>query len=134
MKSAGLAEDVIFTGPVPPEELPSYYGAGDVFAMPCRTRRAGLDVEGLGMVYLEAAACGLAVIAGDCGGAPDAVQPGRTGAVVDGRDVGAVAAAVAGLLLDPVGAAAMGRGGRVWVGQEWTWERQVQRLSELLAT
>lgn len=134
VKSAGLAEDVILTGPVPPEELPSYYGAGDVFAMPCRTRRAGLDVEGLGMVYLEAAACGLAVIAGDCGGAPDAVQPGRTGAVVDGRDVGAVAAAVAGLLLDPVGAAAMGRGGRVWVGQEWTWERQVRRLSELLAT
>jgi phosphatidylinositol alpha-1,6-mannosyltransferase len=49
---------VVLTGPVPPEALPEHYAAGDVFAMPCRTRRGGLDVEGLGMVYLEAAACG----------------------------------------------------------------------------
>ena len=67
-------------------DLPAYYDAGDVFAMPCRTRRAGLDVEGLGIVYLEASASGLPVIAGDSGGAPDAVLPGETGYVVPGGD------------------------------------------------
>ena len=66
-------------------ELPAHYAAGDVFAMPCRTRRGGLDVEGLGMVYLEAAACGLPVVAGTSGGAPEAVQDGVTGHVVDPR-------------------------------------------------
>ena len=126
------AGDVILTGAVAPDELPSYYGAGDVFAMPCRTRRGGLDVEGLGMVFLEASACGLPVVAGDSGGAPEAVRPGRTGTVVDGRDTAAVAAAVSGLLLDPERAAEMGRSGRAWTTQEWTWDLQARRLAELL--
>ena len=73
-----------FTGAVPWAELPAHYGAGDVFAMPCRTRRGGLDVEGLGIVYLEASATGLPVVAGDSGGAPDAVLDGETGWVVPG--------------------------------------------------
>ena len=85
--SVGVADDVVFTGSVPWEDLPRYYAAGDVFAMPCRTRRGGLDVEGLGIVYLEASATGLPVVAGDSGGAPDAVVDGETGYVVDGRDV-----------------------------------------------
>ena len=84
-----LAGSVIFTGPVPWEDLPAYYDAGTIFAMPCRTRRRGLDVEGLGIVYLEASATGLPVIGGDSGGAPDAILPGETGYVVGGRDVGA---------------------------------------------
>jgi phosphatidylinositol alpha-1,6-mannosyltransferase len=130
--AVGLVGEVIFTGSVAEEELPSYYGAGDVFAMPCRTRRGGLDVEGLGMVFLEASACGLPVVAGDSGGAPDAVQPGRTGTVVNGRDPGAVASAVAGLLLDPERADAMGRCGRAWAAQEWSWELQARRLTDLL--
>ncbi|MER7914116.1 glycosyltransferase family 4 protein, partial [Streptomyces sp. NPDC096068] len=66
----GVAGSVRFTGAVPWAELPAHYGAGDVFAMPCRTRRGGLDVEGLGIVYLEASATGLPVVAGDSGGAP----------------------------------------------------------------
>ena len=82
----GVAEHVVFTGSVPSAELPAHYAAGDVFAMPCRTRGAGLDVEGLGIVYLEASATGLPVVAGDSGGAPDAVREGETGYVVDGRD------------------------------------------------
>ena len=105
-----------------PRSLPAHYAAGDVFAMPCRTRRGGLDVEGLGMVYLEAAACGRPVVAGTSGGAPEAVQDGVTGHVVDPRSPGAVAAAVAGLLDDPARAAAMGAAGRAWVEQRWSWD------------
>ena len=83
-----VADSVIFAGPVPWEDLPAYYDAGTIFAMPCRTRRGGLDVEGLGIVYLEASATGLPVISGDSGGAPDAILPGETGYVVGGRDDG----------------------------------------------
>ncbi|HVE27400.1 MAG TPA: glycosyltransferase, partial [Sporichthya sp.] len=128
----GVADSVVFTGGVPWADLPSYYAAGDVFAMPCRTRRRGLDVEGLGMVYLEASAAGLPVIAGDSGGAPDAVLPGRTGHVVDGRNPAAVADRAAGLLADPAGSAAMGAAGRAWVLEEWGWDLQTRRLRELL--
>ena len=74
---------------------------GDVFALPCRTRGGGLDVEGLGIVLLEASASGLPVVAGHSGGAPETVREGVTGHVVDGRDTGALADALAGLLADP---------------------------------
>jgi phosphatidylinositol alpha-1,6-mannosyltransferase len=117
----GLADSVVLTGAVPPDRLPEHYAAGDVFAMPCRTRRAGLDVEGLGMVYLEAAACGLPVVAGTSGGAPEAVDDGVTGHVVEPRSPAAVAAAVNALLADPERARAMGAAGRGWVERRWSW-------------
>ncbi len=97
----GSPQHVVLTGGVPFAELPAHYAAGDVFAMPCRTRRGGLDVEGLGIVYLEASATGLPVLAGDSGGAPDAVLAGETGYVVDGRDESAVAERLVTLLRDP---------------------------------
>jgi phosphatidyl-myo-inositol dimannoside synthase len=128
----GVTESVRITGGVPWEELPAHYDAGDLFAMPCRTRRGGLDVEGLGIVYLEASATGLPVIAGNSGGAPDAVLPGETGLVVDGESVPAVADAVAALLADPVRARAMGDKGRSWVEREWRWSVQAGRLDALL--
>lgn len=128
----GVADHVVFTGTVPWEELPAHYAAGDVFAMPCRTRKGGLDVEGLGIVYLEASAVGRPVVAGDSGGAPDAVVEGETGHVVDGRSVRAVADAVGGLLADPARAAAMGERGRAWVRREWHWDVLAGRLSTLL--
>ena len=90
--------------------------------MPCRTRGFGLDVEGLGIVFLEASASGLPVIAGRSGGAPETVRPGRTGMVVDGRDVGELADAVGGLLADPDRAAAWGANGRAWVTRAWNWD------------
>ncbi|BEL09111.1 glycosyltransferase family 4 protein [Actinoplanes sichuanensis] len=124
--------DVVFTGSVPWAELPEHYAAGDVYAMPCRTRAAGLDVEGLGIVYLEASATGLPVVGGDSGGAPDAVREGETGYVVGGSDVPAIAARVAELLADPAKATAMGKAGRAWVEQEWRWETQAARLTDLL--
>jgi phosphatidylinositol alpha-1,6-mannosyltransferase len=128
----GLERSVVFTGPVAPEQLPAHYAAGDVFAMPCRTRRAGLDVEGLGMVFLEAAACGRPVVAGTSGGAPEAVQEGVTGHVVDPRSPDAVAAAITGLLADPARAAAMGKAGRAWVEQRWSWTTIAGTFAELL--
>ncbi|HEU5159881.1 MAG TPA: glycosyltransferase family 4 protein [Streptosporangiaceae bacterium] len=128
----GVAGAVRFTGSVPWERLPAHYDAGDVFAMPCRTRRRGLDVEGLGIVYLEASSTGLPVIAGDSGGAPDAVVPGETGLVANGRSVAGVADAVISLLADRERAAAMGEKGRSWVEREWRWEIQAARLGALL--
>ncbi len=130
--AGGLTDSVVLTGPVPPAELPGYYAAGDVFAMPCRTRRGGLDVEGLGMVFLEAAACGRPVVAGTSGGAPETVLEGRTGHVVDPRSPLAVADTVTGLLDDPARARAMGAAGRAWVEQRWSWTTIATGFAELL--
>lgn len=127
-----VGDHVRFTGSVPWAELPDHYAAGDVFAMPCRSRFGGLDVEGLGIVYLEAAATGLPVVAGRSGGAPEAVREGETGLVVDGTDVTAVAGAVGDLLADPDRARVMGAAGRAWVEREWRWEIFAARLRALL--
>jgi phosphatidyl-myo-inositol dimannoside synthase len=129
---SGTAGSVVLTGPVAAGELPAHYAAGDVFAMPCRTRRAGLDVEGLGMVFLEAAACGRPVVAGTSGGAPEAVLDGRTGHVVDPRSPDAVAAAISGLLDDPAAARAMGAAGRSWVEERWSWSTIAATFDRLL--
>ena len=124
---------VHFTGSVPWAELPAHYAAGDVYAMPCRTRRGGLDVEGLGIVFLEASATGLPVIVGDSGGAPDAVRDGETGYLVDGRDLGTIADRLVALLTDRDLARRMGRAGRAWVEAEWRWDTQADRMAALLA-
>jgi phosphatidylinositol alpha-1,6-mannosyltransferase len=131
-RDSGVADDVVFTGTVAWEELPAHYAAGDVYAMPCRTRRGGLDVEGLGIVYLEASATGLPVVAGDSGGAPDAVRAGETGYVVGGRDIAAIADRVATLLADPELARRLGAAGRAWVEAEWGWQTQADRMRALL--
>lgn len=129
----GVASSVIFTGEVPDEALPEYYRAGDVFAMPCRSQFAGLEVEGFGIVFLEAAACERASIAGRSGGAAEAVEDGVTGLVVDGADVVAVADSVLELLKNPERASAMGRAGRERVEQEFDWPRVGERLAGILA-
>ncbi|MGW4650310.1 glycosyltransferase family 4 protein [Kitasatospora sp. NPDC004289] len=129
----GVAASVRFTGAVPWSELPAHYGAGDVFAMPCRTRRGGLDVEGLGIVYLEASATGLPVVAGDSGGAPDAVLEGETGYVVPGGSPAAAAERIVRLLKDPQLRATMGEAGRRWVERSWRWDLLAGRLTSLLA-
>jgi phosphatidyl-myo-inositol dimannoside synthase len=120
---------VILAGQVSEDELPRYYAAGDVFAMPCRTRKGGLEVEGWGNVFIEAAACGRPVVVGDSGGARESLVDGVTGHLVDGADVGHVADAVAGLLEDPGRAAAMGRAGRGRVERSFTWPRAAAQLS-----
>lgn len=128
----GLGNDVVITGSVPWDELPAHYTAGDIFAMPCRTRNAGWDVEGLGMVYLEASASGLPVIAGDSGGAPDAVVAGQTGIVVKGTSIRETADAIINLLADPGRARRMGETGREWVLQNWQWHQMATRLKVML--
>ncbi|WP_406418695.1 glycosyltransferase family 4 protein [Streptomyces sp. NBC_00873] len=128
----GVTGSVRFTGPVPWEELPAHFGAGDVFAMPCRTRRGGLDVEGLGIVYLEASATGLPVVAGDSGGAPDAVLDGETGWVVRGGSVEETADRIATLLGDPELCRRMGERGRAWVEEKWRWDLLAEHLRALL--
>jgi len=131
--SLGVVRDVVFAGAHPWAELPPFFAAGDVFCMPTRTRKAGFEVEGLGIVYLEASATGLPVVAGDSGGVPDAVQDGTTGYVVDGRSTDAIADRVSALLLDKDLADRMGGAGRRWVEQEWRWDDLARRLESLLA-
>lgn len=128
----GVADAVTFTGGVPAAELPAYHLLGDVFAMPCRTRGAGLDVEGLGIVFLEASASGVPVVAGTSGGAPETVLENRTGLVVDGRAVDQIGDAVSGLLADPDRAAEMGAAGREWVTGHWRWDALAARMAALL--
>lgn len=133
VRSMGLVDDVVLTGRVPWQQTPAYYDAGDVFAMPTRTRLWGLEPEALGICYLEAAATGLPVVAGSSGGAPDAVLQGENGYVVDGRSPDAVAARCAELLLDPDLRERFGARGREWVAQRWRWDDLALRLQQLLA-
>ncbi|MFD5691744.1 glycosyltransferase family 4 protein [Streptomyces rubiginosohelvolus] len=128
----GVADAVVLAGGRPHPEMPEHYAASDVFAMPCRTRRGGLEVEGLGIVFLEAAAAGLPVLVGDSGGAPDTVRDGETGYLVDGRNTAAVADRLVTLLRDRAAAAAMGEKGRAWVREAWGWESAYETLAGLL--
>jgi len=132
-REAGVTEQVVFAGAVPGAELPAHHAMADVFAMPCRTRGAGLDVEGLGIVYLEASATGVPVVAGNSGGAPETVQDGETGRVVNGSDVDEIATAVTEILADPTLAAEMGAAGRRWAVDHWQWHNQAARLHSLLS-
>jgi phosphatidylinositol alpha-1,6-mannosyltransferase len=129
---SGVADHVTFTGGVPFAELPAFHAMADVFAMPCRTRGAGLDVEGLGIVFLEASATGVPVVAGSSGGAPETVQHNKTGMVVDGNSVKQIADTVSELLADPDRAAAMGAAGREWVTAQWRSDNLARRLSDLI--
>lgn len=129
----GLRDNVHFTGKVDQAQLANWYAAGDVFAMPCRTRIGGWDVEGLGIVFLEASATGLPVIVGDSGGAVDAVLDGETGFLVDGNNLSEIRDRLIELLTDQDLAKRMGSAGRNWVTQEWTWEHSFKRLESLLS-
>ncbi|WP_280485526.1 glycosyltransferase family 4 protein [Nocardia cyriacigeorgica] len=120
-EALGVADSVVFTGRVRSDELAAHHTLADVFAMPARTRGAGLDVEGLGIVYLEASASGVPVVAGRSGGAPETVIEGKTGRVVDGRKIDQIVDALVGILADPEAAPRMGAAGRQWVEQQWRW-------------
>lgn len=123
---------ISFLGRVPYAEIPQIISLGEIFAMPSRSRFAGLEVEGLGIVYLEASACGLPIVGGKSGGAPDALLEGETGFAVDGRDSEKVSGAILDLLRDPVKARAMGARGRQWIIENWEWQKWSAEFNSLL--
>jgi phosphatidylinositol alpha-1,6-mannosyltransferase len=131
-KKVGVREIVTFIGRVTYEQLPTYIRVGDIFAMPSRSRMAGLEIEGLGIVYLEASACGLPVIAGNSGGAPDAVVEGQTGFVVDGTNIDSIARAAIALFTDLDLVKSMGRTGRQWILSNWSWDYWSDEFVKLL--
>ena len=128
-----VSDCVTFIGRINYAELPKYICLGDIFAMPSRSRFFGLEVEGLGIVYLEASACGLPVVGGKSGGAPDAVLVGETGIVVDGTNSSEIADACIELLNNPELCALMGANGRTWIIENWRWEIWATRYTALLA-
>ncbi|CAN2205584.1 RfaG Glycosyltransferase [Candidatus Nanopelagicaceae bacterium] len=131
-KTQGVRDRITFIGRVQYSELPEYICAGDIFAMPSRSRLAGLEVEGLGIVYLEASACGLPVVGGISGGAPDAVLEGETGFSVDGTSAIAIAEAAIHLLSDSAYAAKLGAQGRQWIDDQWRWEIWAEHFNKIL--
>jgi phosphatidylinositol alpha-1,6-mannosyltransferase len=124
--AASLDVPVRFRVGVPWSELPDLYREMSVFVMPVRSRWLGLEVEGLGLVFLEAASAGLPVLAGDSGGSPETVEPGSTGYVV--RREEDIVAGLRRLLDDPERAREMGARGRRRVTESFTWERTAERL------
>ena len=128
-----VADCVTFIGRINYAELPKYICLGDIFAMPSRSRFFGLEVEGLGIVYLEASACGLPIVGGKSGGAPDAVLVGETGVVVDGTKTFEIAEACIELLNNPELCALMGANGRAWIIENWRWEIWATKYAALLA-
>jgi phosphatidylinositol alpha-1,6-mannosyltransferase len=121
-----LGVGVRFEVAVPWSALPDLYRQMDVFCMACRSRWAGLEFEGLGLVFLEAASSGVPVLVGDSGGSPETLLPGETGFVVS--DVDAIVEGLEILLSDLPSARRMGAQGRRFVKREFTWELVVERL------
>jgi len=132
VKEHGLESSVTFIGRVDYKELPQYLCVGDIFAMPSRSRLKGLEVEGLGIVYLEASSCGLPVLAGNSGGAPDAVKQSETGLVVSGTDEKQIASAAIELLNNSDSSKKMGLAGRQWIVNNWRWETWSKEFEALL--
>ena len=125
-RSLQVEDAVRFVGRVPHEATPEHYAAADIFIHPNRQTGEG-DVEGFGIVFLEAGACGLPVVGGNSGGTPDAIRHGVTGYLVDGTSPAAVARAIEPLLRDVDLRRRMGQAGREW-SRQFTWERAAERI------
>jgi phosphatidyl-myo-inositol dimannoside synthase len=123
--AARFGDAVRFVGPVTDAELPAWYSLGDVFVTPARSEPP--DVEGFGIVFLEAAACERAVVAARAGGIPDSVAEGVSGLLITPDDERELAARLVELLLDPARRAELGRRGRERVLAEFTWDRVAER-------
>ena len=125
VKELGLKDKVIFTGEVEEEELPLYYAACDVFIMPS-------DIEGFGIVFLEANACGKPVIGGKVGGITDAIIAGETGLLVDPFDINQIADALVKLLTNSGLAQRLGKRGRERIEEELNWGETAKRIREII--
>ncbi len=133
IRARGLEHRARLLGRVSDADLPSVYAGGDVFAMPCRDRWRGLEQEGFGIVFLEAAAAGLASVAGRSGGTAEAVVDGETGFVVDPGDPGAVRDALGVLLGDPSLRVRMGAAARQRAETTFSYDRLAERLTPLVS-
>jgi len=130
-RTLDVEDSVVFTGSVRDDELPAAYDAMDLFALPTHTRKFGVDVEGLGIVFLEAAATGVPVLVGRSGGSVDAVQPGITGELI-GLDPASIAAEIVELASNEARREAMGSAGRQWMIDEWQWSERAASVARLL--
>ena len=128
----GIASHVLFAGKVPHEELLDYFAVSDVFVMPSHVNEAQCDVEGFGIVFLEANACGKPVVGGRSGGIPDAIVEGETGLLVDPLSPQAVADALGRLLDDPALARRLGEQGRTRALQDFAWPVVGARIRAVL--
>jgi phosphatidylinositol alpha-1,6-mannosyltransferase len=129
--SLGVADSVVFTGYVPDEEIALWYHASSLYIM--LSRKDGAYVEGFGLTFLEANACGKPAVGGDHGGVPEAVVDGVTGFVVDPLDANAAAAAMKKILSDPELYERMSANGLAFVHGEASWDRAAGEIVELLA-
>lgn len=132
-RATRLGSRARFLGAVPDADLPALYACADVFAMLCRDRWGGLEAEGYGIVFVEAAACGVPAVAGRSGGSGEAVIDGETGFVVEPCDVVAVRAALDRLLRDDALRARMGRAARARAHAEHSSDVLAARLAPLAA-
>jgi phosphatidylinositol alpha-1,6-mannosyltransferase len=129
VRDRGLSSRVLFAGAVPASQLPAYYAAADIFVHPNRVD--GVDLEGFGIVFLEAAASGLPVIAGRSGGVPEAVADGETGLLVGGADVAELECAIARLTDSPSLRRTLGEAGRRRVLRDFTWQRAADLVRDI---
>ena len=123
---------ITFLGRLHLDDLPKHLSIADIFAMPSRDRLAGLEVEGLGIVYLEASSCALPVIAGKSGGAVDALIDGETGLLVNGESIEEISSACIRLLKERDFSAALGKRGSEWVRDQWSWDRWSAEFQDAL--
>jgi len=130
-RDVGVESSVVFVGRVENEELPAFYAACDMFVMP--NRQIGGDIEGFGMVFLEANAAGKPVIGGKSGGTNEAILDGKTGCRVDGENVDEIADAILSLLAHPDDARRMGAEGRKWVQNNCSWEAVVEQTQKVVS-
>jgi phosphatidylinositol alpha-1,6-mannosyltransferase len=133
-RAAGIRDRVVFAGLVDAADLPGVYALSDVFVMPSRVRPADCDVEGFGLVFLEANACGKPVIGGRSGGIPDAIVDGKTGFLVAPENVADIAERLETVLTDRERAAEMGQQGRARVTAHFSWAGAATQVQDLVMT
>ena len=127
-----LKERVIFVGEVKEKEIPLYYAACDIFIMPSYEIEKKGDVEGFGIAYLEASACGKPVVGGKSGGVPDAVIDGETGLLINPLDIDQIAQSLVKLLTNPELARRLGGKGRGRLEKELNWGKIAQEIREII--
>jgi phosphatidyl-myo-inositol dimannoside synthase len=128
----GVRDRVIFAGRAPAEDLPDIYALTDIFVMPSREQVEACDVEGFGLVFLEASACAKPVVGGRSGGIPDAIAEGVTGSLVNPHDAEDIAHSLAQLLTNKDLANRLGQQGRSWVVKDFGWGRVADQVQGIL--